>query len=42
MTTRAIGRALRRVVRKGSTGEIAGFMAALVDLLRDSLHQTKS
>ena len=31
----ALGRALRRVVRKGSTGEIAGFLAALVDLLKE-------
>lgn len=31
----AVGRALRRVVRKGSTGEIAGFLAALVDLLKE-------
>ena len=30
----AVGRALRRVVRKGTTGEIAGFSAALIDLLR--------
>ena len=32
---RAIGRALRRVVRKGTAGEIAGFTVALVDLLRE-------
>lgn len=32
----AIGRALRRVVRKGTTGEVAAFTAALVDLLRES------
>ena len=31
---KAIGRAIRRVVRKGTPGEVAGFMAALVDLLR--------
>ena len=31
----AVGRVLRRVVRKGSTGEIAGFVAALVDLLNE-------
>ena len=29
----AIGRALRRVVSKGTTGEVAGFVAALIDLL---------
>ena len=31
---KVIGSALRRVVRDGSTGEIAGFVAALVELLR--------
>ena len=30
----AVGRALRRVVCKGTTGEIAAFTAALIDLLR--------
>ena len=35
---KTIGRVLRRVVRKGTTGEVAGFTAALVDLLRDSDH----
>lgn len=29
-----VGRALRRVVRKGTTGQIAAFSAALIDLLR--------
>ena len=32
---RVIGRALRRVARKGTAGQIAGFTAALVDLLRE-------
>lgn len=31
---KAIGRALRKVVRKGTAGQVAGFTAALVDLLR--------
>ena len=31
---RVVGRALRRVVRKGTTGQVAGFSAALIDLLR--------
>ena len=30
----AVGRALRRVVRKGTTGQVAAFNAALIDLLR--------
>ena len=30
----AVGRVLRRVVHKGTPGEIAGFVAALVDLLK--------
>ena len=29
-----VGRALRRVVRKGTTGQVAAFSAALIDLLR--------
>ena len=29
-----VGRALRRVVRKGTTGQVAAFIAALIDLLR--------
>ena len=33
---KAVGRALRRVARRGTPGEIAGFIAALVDLLRES------
>ena len=32
---KAIGRALRRVAHKGTAGDIAGFTAALVDLLRE-------
>ncbi len=32
----AVGKALRRVVRKGTIGQIAAFNAALVDLLRSS------
>ena len=32
---KAIGRALRRVVHKGTAGQVAGFTAALVDLLRE-------
>ena len=39
---KAIGRALRRVVRKGSAGEIAGFISALVDLLREEVRRTGS
>ena len=31
---RLVGKTLRRVVRKGTTGEIAAFSAALIDLLR--------
>ena len=31
---RAVGKVLRRVVRKGTTGEVAAFSAALIDLLR--------
>ena len=31
---RVVGRALRRVVRKGTTGDVAAFCAALIDLLR--------
>ena len=31
----AVGRVLRRVVRKGSSGAIAGFIVALVDLLKE-------
>lgn len=31
---RAVGRVPRRVVRKGTTGEVAAFSAALIDLLR--------
>lgn len=31
---RAVGRALRRVVRKGTIGEVAAFSAALIELLR--------
>lgn len=31
---RAVGRALRRVVQKGTTGQVAAFNAALIDLLR--------
>lgn len=38
----AIGRALRRVVHKGTMGEVAGFTAALVDLLRESVRERKS
>lgn len=38
---RIIGRALRRVVLKGTASEIAGFTAALVDLLRDGVRQAR-
>ena len=31
---RVVGRVLRRVVRKGTTGQVAAFSAALIDLLR--------
>ena len=31
---RAVGRTLRRVVKKGTTGQVAAFSAALIDLLR--------
>ena len=31
---REVGRTLRRVVKKGTTGEVAAFSAALIDLLR--------
>ena len=31
---RVVGRALRRVVRKGTVGEVAAFTAELIDLLR--------
>ena len=36
---RAVGRTLRRVVRKGTVGEVAAFSAALIELLR-SHHET--
>ena len=39
---KTIGRALRRVVSKGTTGEIAGFTAALVDLLGQGRRETKT
>ena len=39
---KAIGRALRRVVRKGTAGDIAGFSAALVDLLRDEARRIEN
>ena len=39
---KAIGRALRRVVRKGTTGEVAGFTAAVVDLLREDVREENS
>ena len=38
---RIIGRALRRVVLKGTAGEIAAFTAALVDLLRDGVRRAR-
>ena len=37
-----IGKVLRRVVRKGSAGQIAGFVAALVELLRESNLERRS
>ena len=36
---RIIGRALRKVVRRGTTGEVAGFTAAVVDLLREGARE---
>ena len=38
---RIVGRALRRVVLKGTASEIAGFTAALVDLLRDGVRRAR-
>ena len=37
-----VGRALRRVVQKGTTGDVAGFTAALVDLLRGACADRKN
>ena len=38
----AVGRALRRVVRKGTTGQVAAFSAALIDLLRSHAKSNES
>ena len=37
-----VGRALRRVVRKGTTGQVAAFNAALIDLLRSHAESNES
>ena len=37
-----VGRALRRVVRKGTTGQVAAFNAALIDLLRSHADSSES
>ena len=38
---RVVGKTLRRVARKGTTGEVAAFSAALIDLLRSHHEQMK-
>ena len=38
----AVGKALRRVVRKGTTGQVAAFNAALIDLLRSHAESNES